>query len=83
MEGLPIDEPEKIDKKLNQFLMAYTDGTAITFVENAHGAGFEAWRKLTAEYDPLSSQAAFGKMGSLMKPGRATTETGISAKVER
>lgn len=54
----------------------------MTFIENANGKGFEAWRKLTAEYDPMSSQSAFGKMAALMRPGRAATELEISAKVE-
>ena len=73
----------KIDKKLNQFLMAYTDMAAMTFVENAHGSGFEAWRKLTAEYDPMSTQAGFNKMSTLMHPVKAKTDVEISWRIEQ
>ena len=62
LEGLDLTAADKIDKKLNQFLLAYTDLAAMTFVENAHGSCFEAWRRLTAEYDPMSAQAGFNKM---------------------
>ena len=47
VDSLGFHDNPKIDKRLNQFLMAYTDLAAMTFVENAHGSGFEAWRKLT------------------------------------
>ena len=57
LEGLELAAADNIDKKLNQFWLAYTDLAAMTFVENAHGSGFKAWRRLTAEYDPMSAQA--------------------------
>ena len=82
LDGIGLPNARKIDRKLNQFLIAYTDGIPMTFVENANGRGFEAWRRLAAEYDPMSSQSAFGKMAALMRPGRAANELEISAKVE-
>ena len=42
VDDLGFFDNNKIDKKLNQFLLGYTDSTAMTFVENARGSGFEA-----------------------------------------
>ena len=83
VEGLGFHDNLKIDKRLNQFLMAYTDLAAMTCVENAHGSGFEAWRKLTAEYDPMSTQAGFNKMSTLMHPTKAKTDVEISWRIEQ
>ena len=83
VESLGFDDTARIDKKLNQFLLAYTDAAAMTSVKNAHGSRFEAWRKLTAEYDPMSTQAGFSKMGHLMSPTKAKTEHDISMRVEQ
>ena len=88
IDEMTVDTPGfqdncNIDKKLNQFLMAYTDAAAMTFVEGAHGSGFEAWRKLTAEYDPMSTQAGFNKMSNLMHPTKAKNEYEISWRVEQ
>ena len=78
LEGLDLTAADNINKKLNQFLLAYTDLAAMTFVENAHGSGFEAWRRLTAEYDPMSAQARFNKMGKLMHPPKSKNEFEVS-----
>ena len=83
VDDLGFFDNNKIDNKLNQFLLAYTDSTAMTFVENAHGSGFEAWRKLTAKYDPMSAQAGFNKMGGLVHPTKAKSELQISSKIEQ
>ena len=83
VDSLGFADNFKIDKKLNQFLMAYTDMAAMTFVENASGSGFEGWRKLAAEYDPMSTQAGFNKMSTLMHPAKAKTEAEISWRIEQ
>ena len=83
LESLELQGADRIDKQLNQFLLAYTDLAAMTSVENAHGSGFEAWRRLTAEYDPMSAQAGFNKMGNLMHPPKSKNEFEVSMRVEQ
>ena len=51
MKTTGIKEPKETSRQLNHFLMAFCNGNAETFVEGAIGNGFEAWRRLSAEYD--------------------------------
>ena len=55
----------------------------MTFVENAQGSGFEAWRRPTAERDPMSMQAVFNKMVTLMHPTKSKNEFEISMRIEQ
>ena len=77
-----IDNWAIVDKRLYLFLHLHTEGAALTFVESAKGKGFEAWRRLHEEYDPLSTQKTFSKMGTLMGPSRAEGDKDVSAAIE-
>ena len=79
---MKIDKWAMVDRRLFIFLTMYCDGAALTFVESAQGSGFDAWRRLHAEYDPASTQKNFTKMGSLMQPKRAKTTKEVSACIE-
>ncbi len=51
----PVDGAKKMSEEIESYLSAFTSGNANKLVRNCNGDGFEAWRRLAAEYDPTSA----------------------------
>ena len=60
-----------------------TEGTPFTYVDNApQGNGLEAWRALSAKYDPSTGGRKKAMLNALISPNRASYE-GLIGAMER
>ena len=71
--GTDASNLEHIDQQLYFMLISLTDGTTNNLVANSN-LGFEAWRKLSKNYDPTGGGRIWNLLRQIINPGKCKIE---------